>query len=312
MLTFSLYIEYAAVATSLCFLLSPLVEVQRVHRSKGETLRDVNPVNLLIMLVNSGLWLWYAIFFPVPPLVLSNSIGLTACCYYLASCWFYARQRREQMWGEAALASTLLAFAAIFLALLYASSSLAHARHVGYAAMAMNILAYGAPLSVVSRVVLEKSSRPLPALQCCLALSCSFLWLCVGLVRESPLMIIPSACGIPVAILQLYLLWLYPREEALNSYVGLGRTLLGRQHLGAKGIELVPATPFGTQDKEVIHNKLTPQLTPQDLSTWEVQYMQTLRYGKSRRDGRRGRSGVNSSKAVLTPMLLVGICTDAE
>ena len=211
------YVEYAAVVTSLCFLLSPLVEVQKVHRSKGETLRDVNPVNLLLMLLNSALWLWYAIFFPVPPAVLCNTIGLTACCYYLASCWFYASRRSEQTWGSAAAASTMLALVAIGLALAYASSSSAHVQQVGYVAMVVNILMYGAPLSVVSRVIVEQCSRPLPPLQCALGLSCSFLWLCVGLARHSMPMIIPNACGVPLAALQLFLLWRYPRRSAGSS-----------------------------------------------------------------------------------------------
>ena len=144
------YVEYAAAATSLCFLLSPLVEVQKVHRSKGEALGDVNPVNLLLMLLNSALWLWYAIFLPVPPAVLCNTIGLAACCYYLASCWFYARQRQEKMWGTAAAFSTILAFMTICLALAYASSSSAHVEQVGYMAVAVNILAYGTWIKVFS------------------------------------------------------------------------------------------------------------------------------------------------------------------
>ncbi|CAE7238301.1 SWEET7B [Symbiodinium pilosum] len=207
------YVEYAAAATSLCFLLSPLVEVQKVHRSKGEALGDVNPVNLLLMLLNSALWLWYAIFLPVPPAVLCNTIGLAACCYYLASCWFYARQRQEKMWGTAAAFSTILAFMTICLALAYASSSSAHVEQVGYMAVAVNILAYGAPLSVMSQVIVEQCSGPLPPVQCALALSCSFLWLCVGLDRQSMPMIIPNACGVPLAILQLFLLWRYPRTR---------------------------------------------------------------------------------------------------
>ena len=219
---FSLYVEHAAVATSVCFLLSPLVEVQKVHRSQGEALRDVCPSNLLLMLVNSALWLWYAICVPLPPLVLNNTIGLTACCYCLTSCWFYARQRREQTWGTAAAASTVLAFMAIFLALVYAETSSSHAQQVGYLAMAVNILAYGAPLAAARRVLVEKCSRALPPAQCVLALSSSFLWLCVGLKKQSMPMIVPNACGVPLAIVQLLLICFYPRNqragaELLNS-----------------------------------------------------------------------------------------------
>ncbi|OLQ09959.1 Bidirectional sugar transporter SWEET16 [Symbiodinium microadriaticum] len=210
---FSLYVEHAAVATSVCFLLSPLVEVQKVHRSQGEALRDVCPSNLLLMLVNSALWLWYAICVPLPPLVLNNTIGLTACCYCLTSCWFYARQRREQTWGTAAAASTVLAFMAIFLALVYAETSSSHAQQVGYLAMAVNILAYGAPLAAARRVLVEKCSRALPPAQCVLALSSSFLWLCVGLKKQSMPMIVPNACGVPLAIVQLLLICFYPRNQ---------------------------------------------------------------------------------------------------
>ena len=265
----------------------------------------MNPVNLLLMLVNSGLWLWYAIFFPVPPLVLSNTVGLTACCYYLASCWFYASQRREQMWGVATAASTLLAFGAIFLALVYAASSFTRAQQVGNMAMAVNVLTYGAPLSVVSRVVTEKCSSPLPPAQCFLTLSCSFLWLCVGLAWNCMPMIIPNALGVLLALLQLSLLWLYPRTLPLKSHADLGKTLLARPYPGTKHIELPLSLHPGKKGIEEVNDNLMPR----PASALEAQYLQSLHpsyswYGDS-------RNGNNSSK-VRKPIFLVGICTDAE
>ncbi|CAE7315711.1 swt-1 [Symbiodinium necroappetens] len=286
----SFYVEYAAVAASVCFLLSPLVEVQKVHRSQGKALRDVCPSNLLLMLVNSALWLWYAIFVPLPPMVVSNTIGLTAGCYCLTSCWFYARQCREQTWGTAAAASTVLAFMAIFLALVYAATSFSHVQQLGYLAMAVNILAYGAPLAVVSRVLVEKCSRALPPAQCILALSCSFLWLCVGLTAQSMPLILPNACGVLLAILQLFLIWFYPRrdrDESLSSQ-GLGRTLLATSQSGKKQGRLENVKPAP--------------------GTWEIQYMQSLRH--SRQSSRHGSTSTGLPKP--KPMLLVGICTDAD
>jgi len=260
-------VEVFAVLTSLGFLLSPFVEIQKVHRSGGQALRNVNPLNLIMMLFNSALWLWYGIFFPVPPAVLSNTIGCTACCYYLASCWYYARHGKERMWGATAAVSTLLTLLAILFALAYAATSWSHVQQIGSIAMMVNILMYAAPLSVVGRVVSEKCSNALPPAQCFLGFLCSSCWLCVGLHRQCMPLIIPNACGVPLALLQIFLLWQYPRGSSEVSLSELSAPLLPPRDKANRPMQ-----------KDLTGAPTDVIMADMVMKTWEVQYLQYLRY----------------------------------
>eukprot|EP00913_Durusdinium_trenchii_P022124 g20788.t2 len=144
----------------------------------------MNPWNLLAMSSNSALWLCYGLFLPLPPAVLCNVFGLSACCYYLSICWYYAGgevSHSMSNWGAAARRGTLGTVLFSLSCFLYAASSHEHAQKIGYLAMVVNVLMYGAPLSVIKQVVMERSSRKLPPLQCVLCFFCSLLWLGIGL-----------------------------------------------------------------------------------------------------------------------------------
>ena len=155
--------------------------------------------------------------------------------------------------------------------------------------MVVSILSYGAPLAVLSRVVVGRCSRPLPAAQCFLALSCSFLWLCVGVIERSIPLIFPNVCGLFLAMLQLFLIWLYPRTEHTEfskGLEGLGKTLLANSHSQKQQIQLEKVARI----------------------TWEDQYLKSLRRGR-----KSLRHSKNSSAATShQPFFLVGICTDAD
>eukprot|EP00930_Biecheleria_cincta_P070437 TRINITY_DN58074_c0_g1_i1.p1 TRINITY_DN58074_c0_g1~~TRINITY_DN58074_c0_g1_i1.p1 ORF type:complete len:254 (-),score=32.29 TRINITY_DN58074_c0_g1_i1:58-819(-) len=205
------HVEYAAMAVVLFFFLSPCVQVRRVHRTGGEALADLNPTSLIAMYSNCALWLTYGLFYPVPPCIPPNSIGFAVCCYYLGSCWWHARERKVPTWGFRAAAATVCAMALSVLCVLYASASPKQAEHVGYIAMIVNVIMYGAPLSVIRQVLAERSSSALPPLQCGLGLLCSLLWLTVGLNNRNIPTIIPNALGAPLAVVQIFLILKFPR-----------------------------------------------------------------------------------------------------
>merc|ERR1712107_637701 len=140
---------------------------------------------------------------------MGNLVGTAACCYYLGSCWWYAR-RTTVGWGRGAASGTLSAVLLSLLSFGYASSSTDAALHVGYVAMVFNVIMYGAPLASVRQVIREKSAEVLPPLQCALGFACSALWLTVGIHNDILPTIIPNAMGLVLAALQLALIVWFP------------------------------------------------------------------------------------------------------
>lgn len=207
-------VEYGANAAALFFVLSPWVDIQRVHRSKGEALPSVNPSNLLSMFGNAAMWLIYGVFYPVPPAVPCNAVGVAACVYYLGSCWFYvAKGVKNDTWGRSALVSTVLVLSSTLVCIGYAAVSPEQAEHIGYMAMVVNIIMYGAPLTKLGQVLRDKSSDALPPVQCVAGFLCSFLWLNVGLATGNIPTMIPNGLGVILAAIQLGLIAWYPSTK---------------------------------------------------------------------------------------------------
>jgi len=231
------HVETAATIVVVSLYLSPAIEVHKVNKTKGDTLSNVNPVSLVAMYCNCAAWLIYGLFYPVPPCIAPNAIGLVACCYFLGSCWRHAAKRRDvQNWDRRSAFATVCAFALSVYFCAHAAVSPEQAEHVGYFAMALNVMMYGSPLSAISRVLMEQSSATLPPLQCGLGLCCSCLWLCVGLNNENVPTIIPNLLGVPLAVIQIVLICWFPRtarctrEELVTGLVmghGLVTGLLG-------------------------------------------------------------------------------------
>lgn len=221
---FGTHFETAATTVALFFMFSPAVQIFEVYRSKGNALVNMSPFNLISMYANCAMWLIYGLLYPVPPAVLCNAIGLVACVAYLCVCWFYAMRKHEVhgwhlwcvdgSWSLSAAAGTAAALMFSGACYAYAAVSPAQAEHVGYLAMGVNVVMYGAPLSGVGRVIADKSSATLPPMQCALGFLCSSLWLCVGLNNRNVPTIIPNALGVPLAALQLLLLAWFPRKAA--------------------------------------------------------------------------------------------------
>lgn len=221
---FGSHVELAANTVALVFVLSPALQVIAVHRSKGDALVSVSPFNLISMYANCAMWLIYGLLYPVPPAVPCNAVGLVACCVYLSVCWFYAVRKHEVhgwhlwladgSWSLSAVTGTTAALMFSGACYVYAAGSPAQAEHVGYLAMVVNVIMYGAPLSAVGRVIADKSSATLPPAQCALGFLCSSLWLCVGLNNRNVPTIVPNGLGVPLAALQLLLIWCFPRTPA--------------------------------------------------------------------------------------------------
>lgn len=218
---FGSHFETAANTVALVFMLSPAVQIFEVYRSKGNALTSTSPFNLISMYANCAMWLIYGLLYPVPPAVPCNAIGLVACCAYLSICWFYAVRKHEVhgwhlwcadgSWSISAATGTTAALIFSGACYVYAAGSPAQAEHVGYLAMVVNVVMYGAPLSGVGRVIADKSSATLPPVQCALGFLCSSLWLCVGLNNRNVPTVIPNALGVPLAALQLLLIAWFPR-----------------------------------------------------------------------------------------------------
>merc|ERR1719221_75237 len=166
----------------------------------------------MLMFFNASLWLSWGIFLPMPSAVPANAFNLVVSIFYLSICWGCALTTKIAVpeWGQNAAGATL---GSIMLAMIlagYATLSATTADHVGYLAAFICICMFSAPLSVLARVLQDKSSELLPPLQCSMQFfNCAF-WLIVGFNNGSQQIIVCNSLGGLLATVQLSLIAIFP------------------------------------------------------------------------------------------------------
>mmetsp|Transcript_79260 Transcript_79260/g.205952 ORF Transcript_79260/g.205952 Transcript_79260/m.205952 type:complete len:346 (+) Transcript_79260:91-1128(+) len=209
-------VEHAATACSVFFVLSPMVQMQQLHKSQGASLGAVSPQTMILMFFNAALWVIWGVFSPMWPVVPGNLLGLLAGSCYLLFCWGYVvfGKISSPRWGRSAALGTAGALLLNALLAAYAQGSPGRAQHVGLLAMIICICLFAAPLADLKQVVKDRSSELLPPAQCCMQfLNCS-LWLAVGLNKNAMQVVVCNGLGFLLASMQLALIAMFPADKA--------------------------------------------------------------------------------------------------
>jgi len=205
-------VERAAILISVFFVFSPAVQMVSVWKTQGRTLNLVNPPTLILMFLNSALWMSYGVFLPMPPCVASNVFGLALGTFYLAFCWTHVRayQIVTPSWSRRTFMYTLGGSLAACIACMFASLSSENAGIVGNFAMCIGLCLFAAPLSVLAQVLKDRSSELLPPVQCLLQFLSCVLWLLVGLHQSATPIITCNIIGVLLGGVQLALIAVFP------------------------------------------------------------------------------------------------------
>lgn len=210
------FAERAAILISLFFMGSPTVQMIQVCRSKGTSLKLVNPTTLILLFLNTALWTSYGVFFPMPPAVPGNLFGLFLGSGYLIICWthIWVYQVAPPNWNKRTLVANIGALLGASSACMIAALSSKHAGMIGDIAMCICLCLFAAPLSVLSQVIKDRSSELLPPVQCLMQFMNCLFWVLVGLNQNARPIIVCNSVGLCLALIQLSLIAVFPSKPA--------------------------------------------------------------------------------------------------
>jgi len=143
-----------------------------------------------------------------------NLFGAATGTAYLGICWGYATLgRASRSWGRSAAVGTSATLLLIAVSFLYARNWPENAERLGFLAMFSCLARFASPLSVVQRVIAERSSLLLPPAQCSVQFMNCLLWVIVGVRSGSGQVLVCNALGCSLAAVQLLLIAIFPRTE---------------------------------------------------------------------------------------------------
>ncbi|XP_060195473.1 bidirectional sugar transporter SWEET6a-like [Lycium barbarum] len=204
---------------------SPMPTFKRIIMNKS--VEEFHPYPYLASVMNCMTWIYYGMPFVHPHSVLVvtiNSVGLFLQLCYLSIFFFYTGKKyRVHIVGI--LLAEIVGVAAIVAGTMiglhtYASRTMV----VGILATIFGICMYGAPLSVMYKVIKTKSAESLPS---ALSIACflnGVCWAIYALLKFDPYILTGNGVGALLAVIQLALLFIYhspPKEDEKPSNVEL-------------------------------------------------------------------------------------------
>lgn len=187
---------------------SPLKAVLAVRQTK--TLGALNPLPYVAMWANCAAWLVYSFLTRDPYVLVSNVPGILLATFMTLSCVGHADDRTRDRMLLGALGFTVLLFGAGAAVSFGGYSHQETVRAWGTTTVAVLVIFYSAPLSVLAEVFATRSSAalylPFAAANCANGL----LWSAYGLAVPDAFIYGPNLVGAVFGALQVALCLLYP------------------------------------------------------------------------------------------------------
>ncbi|XP_009779360.1 bidirectional sugar transporter SWEET6a-like [Nicotiana tabacum] len=195
---------------------SPIPTFWRIFKNKS--VEEFHPWPYIASTMNCMMWIFYGMPFvhPHSPLVVSiNSVGLFLQLCYLSIFFCYAgKQNRKIIVGM--LFVEIVGLAAIVVGTMLGLHTTANRTMiVGIICTIFGICMYGAPLSVMFKVIRTKSAEFLPTW---LSVACflnGICWAGYALLKFDPYILTGNGIGALLGLIQLLLLFIYrnPKKE---------------------------------------------------------------------------------------------------
>lgn len=204
----------ACASLAACYMFASLYpEIRRVQRTKTTGVLQLLPI--LAMLANCVCWGLYGLlradYFP---LVATNVVGVGFSLFYTAVYYQNAPEPRI------VLRKTVATAVALALLTLYALASTQPAamvqNNVGYVAMGVCAIMFGAPLLTVREVLATKNTAVMPFSLIVAGFVNCLLWLLYGLILEDAFVIAPNLVNLFLGALQLALFAVFPQSAAFK------------------------------------------------------------------------------------------------
>ncbi|GAB2289538.1 hypothetical protein Dimus_023848 [Dionaea muscipula] len=180
---------------------------------KMKTVEEFKPDPYLATTLNCALWVLYGMPFvhPHSTLVITiNSFGLAIEAIYISIFFFYsnwATSKKMILW---LLAELLLFVAVVLTTLLGVHGTAKRTVVVGSFCVAMNIIMYTAPLTVMRQVIKTKSVKYMPFWLSVASLANGVVWMIYALISAiDPWIAVPNGLGAISGVVQLILYGVY-------------------------------------------------------------------------------------------------------
>lgn len=196
------------VITSTFLLFSPMAAVRKA--SKEEEIGDLNPTPLAIMASGTLWWVAYGLSLRNPYIAMSNLPGCIASVYYVTALLpllkgDQLKNTRNIVVGLAAVALSAWTWLALTNQPAAQISST-----LGWMALSLGIVTFGAPLSTIKTILQEKNAASILAPLTITQLINSGLWVAYGLFIKDALVYGPNLAGVGFGAIQLLLKIVYP------------------------------------------------------------------------------------------------------
>lgn len=210
---------------------SPFKAVLQVRKQKS--LGDVNPLPFVAMWANCTAWLVYAFLKGDVYVFFSNEPGLLLGAFMTVSCYGYAdaKIRDHMVQGLMGFAATLTLTGGLISLVLEEED---HRVNVwGAVTVAVLLMYYGAPLSVLAQVIRTRNSAALLWPLAVMNTVNGALWVAYGLAVGDYFIWCPNLVGAVFGLVQLGLILVFPADRSMS-----------RKNLSEPNLETVEAATY--------------------------------------------------------------------
>ncbi|XP_021748429.1 bidirectional sugar transporter SWEET6b-like isoform X1 [Chenopodium quinoa] len=192
--------------TSFCLFCSPAPTMWRIFKNKSVEEFKFHPI--VAGIINCFMWVFYSMPFVHPHSILVttiNSVGLVMyICYNIVYLRYANNQKRKSMFMYY-LAEVVFLAALISITLLAFHTHTSRSTFVGIFCDVFGIILYGAPLTVMYKVIKTKSVEFMPLTLSLAGLSNGVIWSAYAFIRFDPYILIGNGVGAILAVAQLIL-----------------------------------------------------------------------------------------------------------
>ncbi|KRY16822.1 Sugar transporter SWEET1 [Trichinella patagoniensis] len=171
----------------------------------------VSPVPFAMCAVSCFFWLQYGILKHDRTIVLINLVGFILQVLYYAVLYSHSKQKN---FINLIMLAGILACSALQYYLMKSTNHNTTLNNLGKMCLVLNVLNFASPLAVLKEVIKTKSCECLPLPLCAANLIVAAQWFLYGLLVSDPYIKIPNMIGIALAVFQLSLFFIFPKERA--------------------------------------------------------------------------------------------------
>ncbi|KAG8383317.1 hypothetical protein BUALT_Bualt05G0172100 [Buddleja alternifolia] len=235
---------------SIFVYLSPVPTFVRIYKEKSTMGFDSLPY--VVALFSAMLWMYYAFIKTNAILLISiNSFGCIIETIYIVMYLIYASTKARTRSAKLVGLMNVGLFSLIFLLTLFTINGSDRVRVVGWICVAVSVIVFVAPLSIVFQVVRTRSVEFMPfPLSFFLTLS-AVMWFAYGLFQKDLCVALPNVLGFFLGMLQMLLFGIFRSMKPEMGEKKLPEHVINIMVLGTPEVHPVDSKKGGDHEKDV-------------------------------------------------------------